>query len=91
VRPLPFSTITDVSARESFGSPTGAAARGFGVTGAKTFASAALRTWSETGFASSVTPRPIRTTSSTAATAEATSVAVRHGELTWGRECSTAA
>ena len=31
------------------------------------------------------------TTSSTAATAEATSVAVRHGEPTWGRECSTAA
>ena len=32
-----------------------------------------------------------RTTSSIAATADATSVAVRHGEATWGRECSTAA
>jgi hypothetical protein len=35
--PLPFRTITEVSARVSFGFPAaGVVARGFGFTGAKT-------------------------------------------------------
>ena len=83
--------ITDVAARESFGFPTGVATRGFALTGAKTFFSAACWTCSETGLASRTTPSATRMTSSTAATADAISVAVRQGDWTWGRECSTAA
>src|SRR5712691_249601 len=88
--PPPLSTTTSVSARVSCGAPTGVAC--CGCTAARaTFSTAAARTWCATDLPTIVTPIATSATSSRAASAEATIVAVRHRE-TW-REgayvCST--
>ena len=88
---MPFRTITDVSARVSFGFPIGVATRGFAFTGANIFFAAACCTCCDTGLASRTTQSTTSATSSSAANAEATSVAVRHGVRISGSEWSTAA
>src|SRR5712691_11946412 len=88
--PPPLSTTTSVSARVSCGAPTGVACCGWTAARA-TFSTAAARTWCATDLPTIVTPIATSATSSRAASAEATIVAVRHRE-TW-REgayvCST--
>src|SRR4051812_43390750 len=83
--PLPFKTKTPVCERVCFAGATflilctTAGVVFFGVAGASAEASACRCTACASGFASSMTAAPIRSTSSIAATRLATSVAVRQG------------